>query len=229
MTDSVEIPVSDFFESKGNSQELDRIIQRCLAERKGVTAHFGIETVTVAIDRNATAKQTELSGRWRAQGFDPSGDLNAGARVFLPLLFHSEAVFLPHDHIYAVARDHQPVAAFFARSLFLALLIGAPVVWKQTTGVPQSDLVKRHFQRQYFWIMKGKFPEKIFDTRPALDVMDLILVNTFFPVIDLESSLLQQGAELLRKNRSAGADMQTSTVKARLRKARTAMMPYLDK
>jgi hypothetical protein len=224
MTAAVVLPWETFCAPAPAGSEFVALARRCLAERGTLTLRLAAEEAAVALEPGVSARApVRLEGRWRIAGLAPPPRQDTGARLLLPLLFRTAVLHLPHDQIYAPAREHRAPAGFFARNLALALLRGTGLDWAETAEDPDARRTLRAFQDQYVFALKALVPDGAFAARSPAEVADLVLAGCYLPVTDFANPVLARGSAALRRAQpDALADRQ-----ARLMAARAAVLEQI--
>ncbi|MGD9921503.1 MAG: hypothetical protein AB7V13_08655 [Pseudorhodoplanes sp.] len=228
MTSRLVIPFRAFYRADEKPAAFRDILRGCLAGGTAISAEIGAETVTLDLQSGANASAAlRLGGRWCAPDFHAGPSHEVGMKLMLPLLFCASRIVLPYAHIYTIGRDHRSVADFFARNLFLAMGRNAPVSLEESGDGEASANAVGDFRRQYFYIVKATFSESIFQERSAADIFDLMLANSYLPVIPFKNPLLRRGGEALRNSvRAVGADRDVAALKLRLMDARKTILAH---
>lgn len=226
MIDVSELSLTAFFKSDSNTEDFRVLLRRCLAERKALVADIGTEKVKISLVNAPPQVDVALHGRWRKPCSDMNLNTTPGARLLTPLLFRMSRIQLSYSGIHTVGRSHRAIADFFARNLLTALVTNMSITICRDTDDVSQGLYNHSFQMQYFYILKSLFPESIFQNRSAGDLMNLVLANTFLPVIQFDDQLLNQGAMSLRDDLTNTSRKNFSVFKTELLDVRRSMLSH---
>ncbi|TCT04007.1 hypothetical protein [Aquabacter spiritensis] len=218
----IEIPFPALFRAEEKPEAFRDLLYRCVEARGSLAVRLAADSAEITVSDEAVG-QIDVFGRWRGPGLagDPADEV--GVKLLLPLVFRFCEIVLPHGQIYTTGRAYRSVADFFVRNLFFAIARNERVAFR---AVPRGDVpahAAAEFQRQYFYLIKGYFPEPVFHRNSVGDAMDLLAANLFLPVATFENPLLRHGGRALRQAVRAG---EASELKAGLLDARAAMMAH---
>lgn len=199
MTRALEMSLDAFLKASEKPRAFPELVVECIQNKGGLSVVFKQDRAVVdLIDAKDVGAGLTLQGHWSAEEFSALPNLKTSARLYLPFLFETSRMVIPEQQIAALDMDHRPVVDFFVRNLFMAIGRDCPITCTADAATTLPNM-SRTFQRHYMYLFKHIFPEKSLGELGASEVMDFILVNSFFPMLDFENTLLRQGADQLRK------------------------------
>ncbi|MHA7898275.1 MAG: hypothetical protein ACX94B_00315 [Henriciella sp.] len=124
--------------------------------------------------------------------------LSVGARLLIPLVAEIRSLEFPIEQIYAMRAHNRSVADFWVRNLFHALNSRNGVRFLNTRAVAKGAQreISKDFSRRYLWYLRSVFPDPSLKQK---NILEKILVASYFPVIELESEVLNAGLANIRK------------------------------
>jgi len=204
------------------------LLKESAKSRGSVVAEIGRDNVMLTVETaQAAAGTLKLRGRWRTPDFRGAVLNEVSAKLLLPFMFRISRICLPASEIVYLRKESRSLADFFARNVFFAILRNVPVACDESAMFRVSMPAINDMQRQYFFILKSKFSEPVFQNREEIVAIDLILANAYAPVIQFQSHLLQEGGQKWRQtSRREGSQTEPAALKSRLKEARARVLSY---
>lgn len=188
--------VSNLFNSKPVNQEFDRVVKRCLYEKRAIQLNLLEGQVEVMLLKNlSNQKCLELEGV-SLVGMSDAGVSSPGARLILPLTMSVSSIYIPVEQINSIRRGERSIAEFFTRNLFMALASDdANVILRDDEPIQNQVKLSNDLMIRYLWILRYFLEDNFLS---AGFTVEKLLLNLFIECDLAESKLLNFGITELR-------------------------------